>query len=213
VIVKNGVGLEKWFDDTVESAGSSAVVVDASHGVHIRDDDPHIWHDPLNAVIMATNVAGALEDADSSHAAEYRRNLAGYVAQLHKLDSSIRAQIDTLTNKKLVTNHDSFGYYVDRYGLDFVGSIIPSFDSSAELSARDVETIVARIKAAGVRAVFSETSLPPRTAEAIGKEAGVRVVAGADALYGDSLGPPGSDGDTYIRMEEHNTKVIVDNLG
>jgi ABC-type Zn uptake system ZnuABC Zn-binding protein ZnuA len=60
--------------------------------------------------------------------------------------------------------------------------------------------------------VFSESSLPPKTAEAIGAEAGVKVVAGEDSLYGDSLGPPGSDGDTYLKMEAHNTKVIVDNL-
>ena len=68
------------------------------------------------------------------------------------------------------------------------------------------------VEATGTKAVFSETSLPPKAAEAIGKEAHVRVVAGDDALYGDSLGPPGSDGDTYLKMLRHNTKVIVDNL-
>jgi ABC-type Zn uptake system ZnuABC Zn-binding protein ZnuA len=60
--------------------------------------------------------------------------------------------------------------------------------------------------------VFSEASLPPKTAEAVAGEAGVKVVAGEDALYGDTLGPPGSDGDTYLKMMMHNTKVIVDNL-
>jgi ABC-type Zn uptake system ZnuABC Zn-binding protein ZnuA len=63
-----------------------------------------------------------------------------------------------------------------------------------------------------VKAVFSEASLPPKTAEAVAHEAGVRVVAGDDALYGDTLGPPGSDGDTYLKMMAHNTRVIVDNL-
>ena len=66
--------------------------------------------------------------------------------------------MDTLTNKKLVTNHDAFGYYVDRYGLEFVGSTIPSFDTSAELSASDIQDLVAKIKAQGVKAVFSESS-------------------------------------------------------
>ena len=71
---------------------------------------------------------------------------------------TIAAQIATLTNKKLVTNHDAFGYYVDRYGLDFVGSVIPSFDSQAELSPQDINDLVAAIKAQGVKAVFSESA-------------------------------------------------------
>ena len=111
-----------------------------------------------------------------------------------------------------MTNHDAFGYYVARYGLDFVGSVIPSFDSQAELSQQDINDLVAAVKAQGVKAIFSESSLPPKTAEAIAKEAGVKVVEGDDALYGDSLGPDGGDAATYIDMVEHNTKVIVDNL-
>ena len=71
---------------------------------------------------------------------------------------------------------------------------------------------MARNRATGARAIISETSLPPRAAETIGREAGVRVVTGEGALYGDSLGPPGSDGDTYLKMIRHNTATIVSNL-
>ena len=92
------------------------------------------------------------------------------------------------------------------------GSVIPSFDSSAEFSGRDIRDLVAKIKATRVKAVFSETSLPPRTAETIAREAGVKVVEGEGALYGDSLGPAGSDGDTYLKMIRHNTATIVSNL-
>ena len=89
----------------------------------------------------------------------------------------------------------------------------PSFDSSAELSGRDIRDLVARIKATGVTAVFAETSLPPRAAETIAREAGVKVVTGDDALYGDSLGPPGSDGASYDMMIRHNIRTLVRNLG
>src|SRR4029453_18793508 len=108
-----------------------------------------------------------------------------------------------------VTDHDAFGYYLDRYGLELVGSVIPSFDSSAELSGRDIRDLVAKVRATGVKAIFSETTLPPGAAETIGREAGVKVVTGDDALYGDALGPPGSDGHTYIKMIRHNTATIV----
>jgi len=224
VLVKSGVGLEKWLDDTVAAAGFNGTTADASRGVTVRQGDgeqedaagdPHIWHDPRNAKLMARTIEQAFAAADPADAAVYERNLAGYSAELDRLDADIRAAIDRLPpgNRKLVTNHDAFGYYIDRYGLEFVGSIIPSFDTSAELSAQDVDAIVARIQRTGTRAVFSESSLPPRTAEAIARRAGVTVVAGEDSLYGDTLGPAGSAGDTYLKMERHNTDVIVRALG
>jgi len=213
VIVKNGVGLEEWFDATIRNAEPQATIVDASTGVDLhRGDDPHIWLDPRNAKVMVRNITAALVAADPERRGDYEANEAAYVAEIDRLDGEIAAQVAGLSNKKLVTNHDAFGYYVDRYGLEFVGSIIPSFDTSAELSAADVSAIVSRIKQAGVKAVFSESSLPPKTAEAIGRDAGVAVVAGEDALYLDSLGPPGSDADTYLKMLRHNTRVVVDHL-
>jgi ABC-type Zn uptake system ZnuABC Zn-binding protein ZnuA len=220
IIVKNGVGLEEWFDPTIKNAGTQATIVDASTGVtvrhgeedHVAEGDPHIWHDPRNAKAMVHTIALALAAADPAHRADFEANEAAYTVELDRLDAEIAGQIGGLTNKKLVTNHDAFGYYVDRYGLDFVGAIIPSFDSQAELSAQDISHIVGLIKTTGVKAVFSESSLPPKTAEVIGRDAGVTVVAGEDALYGDSLGPSGSDGDTYLKMLRHNTREIVDHL-
>ncbi|HYX43662.1 MAG TPA: metal ABC transporter substrate-binding protein, partial [Acidimicrobiales bacterium] len=150
--------------------------------------------------------------ADPTNAAVYGAAERAYLSELDNLDAEIRGRIDGLTSKKLVTNHDAFAYFVERYGLDFVGSVIPSFDSQAELSSRELSDLVARIKAEGVRAVFSESSLPPKTAETVAREAGVRVVAGADALYGDALGPPGSDAATYLTMMRHNTRTIADAL-
>src|SRR6266545_899834 len=198
VLVVNGVGLEKWLDETVKSAGFHGTTVDASKGVQvIRGDDPkepagdpHIWQSPENAKLMVANIQQALSTADSADAAYFKANLDAYTAKLATLDTDIARQINTLSNKKLVTNHDAFAYYVARYHLDFI----------------------AKIRATGVKAIFSESSLPPRTAETIAKEANVKVVEGEDALYGDALGPAGSDGATYLQMMQHNTRTIVANL-
>jgi ABC-type Zn uptake system ZnuABC Zn-binding protein ZnuA len=220
VVLRNGVGLDGWLDSTVTAAGFTGTVVDTSKGVTIhqgngdeeeKDGDPHIWQNPLNAKIMAANIETAFATADPAHAAEYQRNLATYQAKLDTLDADITAKINTIpvAQRKLVTNHDAFGYYVQRYKLEFVGSIIPSFDTSAELSGTDVEDLVAKIKATGVKAIFSESSLPPKTAEAIATQAGVKVEAGEDSLYADTLGPEGSAGATYIGALTHNTDIIV----
>jgi ABC-type Zn uptake system ZnuABC Zn-binding protein ZnuA len=217
VVLKNGVGLENWLDDTIKSSGYQGQVVDTSQGVALRHEggepDPHIWQDPRNAERMAANVERGLAAAEPADAGRFQANLTAYTRQLRALDAEVARQLGSLANKKLVTNHDAFGYYIDRYGLQLVGSVIPSFDTSAELSGRDIRDLVAKIKATRVKAIFTEASLPPKTADTIAREAGVKVVGGEDALYGDSLGPPGSDGDTYLKMIRHNTATIVANLG
>jgi ABC-type Zn uptake system ZnuABC Zn-binding protein ZnuA len=218
VIVQNGVGLEDWFDDTIDSAGAHALVVDASAGVARRVDDdghpdPHIWHDPRNAEVMVANIARAFAAADPARAPTYELNRRRYTAEIAALDEGIAARLGALTDRKVVTDHDAFGYYLDRYGLQLVGTVIPTFDTQAELSPGDVSDLVEAIRSEGVRAVFAEGSVPARTAEAVAAEAGVRVVAGEGALYGDGLGPDGSAGDTYLKAMEHNTDVFATNLG
>ncbi|HEV2919357.1 MAG TPA: metal ABC transporter substrate-binding protein, partial [Actinomycetota bacterium] len=216
LVVENGVGLESWLRDTIESSGYDGPVVDASQGVRLRqaggEPDPHIWQDPGNAMVMAANVERGLARAEPAGAGAFRANLAAYTKDLKALDAEVGRQTASLASRKVVTNHDAFGYYLDRYHLELVGSVIPSFDSSAELSGRDLRDLVAKVRATRAQAIFSETSLPPKAAETIGREAGVRVVTGEDALYGDSLGPPGSDGDTYLKMIRHNPATIVGNL-
>lgn len=220
VIVKNGVGLENWLDDTISSSGTKAAIIDTSAGIVVRsgggkkraDGDPHIWHDPRNAKLMVRTIAKAFTTADPEGATTYAANLMAYTARLDTLDNDIETQVAALTNRKLVTNHDAFGYFVDRYGFEFIGSVIPSFDTSAELSAAELRKLVDAIRTQGVKAVFSESSLPGKTAKAIAREAKVTVVDGGDALYGDGLGKAGSDADTYLTMMRHNARTIVTNL-
>jgi len=221
LVVKNGVGLEEWLDQTIESAGFKGTVVDASQGMTLRKGDPgneemaagdpHIWHNPQNAKIMVTGIEKALGTADAAHADTFAKNLTDYSAKLDKLDADNEAAFAKIPadQRKLVTNHDAFGYYVDRYQLQFIGSVIPSLDTSAELSAQQLTDLVAKIKATGTKAIFTESSLPPKSAEAIAKQAGVKVVGGEDALYGDSLGAEGTPQGTYLGAEQHNTEVIV----
>lgn len=223
LVVENGVGLERWLHRDITAAGFSGNLVDTSTGVPIRRGngtaeeaagDPHIWQDPHNAAIMAANIERAYAAADHRDARYFARNLKRYRAKLTALDHWIARRIATIPPKhrELVTNHDAFGYYLARYHLRYVGSVIPSFDTSAQLSARGIADLVAKIKRTGTPAVFSETSLQPKAATAIARQAGVRVEAGPDSLYGDTLGPAGSPGATYLGMERHNTNVIVSAL-
>jgi ABC-type Zn uptake system ZnuABC Zn-binding protein ZnuA len=216
LVLENGVGLEAWLGDTIDGSGFDGPVVDTSQGVRLRmvegAPDPHIWQDPGNAERMAANIERGLAAAEPSAAGAFRANLAAYTKDLRALDAEVQRQVDSLANRKVVTDHDAFGYYLDRYGLELVGSVIPSFDTAAELSGADLRELVAKVKAAKVKAIFSEVELPPKTAETVGEEAGVKVITGEEALYGDGLGPAGSDGATYLDMMKHNTDTIVSAL-
>jgi zinc/manganese transport system substrate-binding protein/manganese/iron transport system substrate-binding protein len=108
-----------------------------------------------------------------------------------------------------VTNHDVLGYYATAYGFEVVGAVIPATSSGAQASASDVMEIVRLIESEGVPAIFAEASINPDLIRQVSREAGVTVV---DDLYGDSLGPAGSDGATYIEMMRSNTAKITEAL-
>jgi zinc/manganese transport system substrate-binding protein/manganese/iron transport system substrate-binding protein len=221
VIFENGLGLEGWVATAVKAAGAKAPVVDTSRSATLRkaseegsETDPHIWHDPANAKVMVANIARGLIVAVPEHTADISARATAYSAGLDALDADVRTQIATIpaSRRKLVTNHDALGYFTDRYGITLVGSVIPSFDSQAELSTGQLSALVSTIRGQGVKAIFAESSLPAKTAETVARDAGVAVVTGENALYADSLGPPGSDGDTYLKMVRHNTRQLVVNL-
>jgi ABC-type Zn uptake system ZnuABC Zn-binding protein ZnuA len=219
VIFKNGIGLDKSLEKIIANSGTQAPVVDTSKGVRIRkgdeqepDGDPHIWQSIPNVIIMVHNIRDGMVQADPANAEAYKANAAAYEQKLNALDKYIAEQIASIpaADRKLVTNHNALGYYADRYGLTFVGSIIPSMDTSFQPSAKELVDLVNNIKAQHVKAIFTESSVNPALAQQIAQEAGVRVVDGA--LYGDSLGLPGSGADTLDGMLRFNTDLIISNL-
>lgn len=219
VVIKNGLNLEGFLEQLIRNSGTRAIIVDASKGVPTRKGDeeflggdPHIWHSVPNAILMLNNIRDGLTQADSTNAGTYRANAAAYEKKLLALDQYIMQQIATLPpeNRKLVSDHDTFGYYTERYGLVFVGSVIPSLNTTEQPSAQEVAGLIEKIKAEKVKAIFTEASVNPKLARQIAQDAGVRVVDGA--LYGDSLGPPGSGAETLEGMLKLNTDLIVASL-
>jgi ABC-type Zn uptake system ZnuABC Zn-binding protein ZnuA len=108
--------------------------------------------------------------------------------------------------RKLVTDHDALGYYADRYGIDVIGTVIPALSTQAQASAGAVARLVRTIRAAGVGTIYSESSVNPKLARAIARDAGARLGPG---LYADTLGPAGSPGATYIGALRANTRALA----
>src|SRR4029077_9619165 len=108
--------------------------------------------------------------------------------------------------RKLVSDHDAFGYFAARYGIAVVGAVIPSQSTQAQASAADIADLVRLVRREGVRAVFPESSLSPKLAQQIARETGARADS---SRYGDALGPGGSSGATYLAMEEANADALA----
>ena len=202
-------------DDDHDAHDDGPVASDDHDGHDHGDGNPHIWTDPELAERMVRNIAHGLEEVPGIDAAAVTANEDAYLAKLEALDDWIAENVAAVpaAQRLLVTNHDAFTYFIDAYDLTFVGSVIPSFDDNAEPSAAEIDELVAKIRATGVRAVFSEASLSPKAAATIASEAGVTVYSGDDALYGDSLGVAGSPGETYLGSQVHNATRILESWG
>lgn len=227
VVFASGAGLESDLERVFASAGGEALQVYLSDELQHRllgggleqagdehdhdggDIDPHVWFDVQNVIQWVDTIERALSTLDPANAAAYQANAASYTQELEDLDTWVEEQVSTIptANRKLVTNHPSFGYLADRYGLEQVGAVYP-FSPSAEPSARDIALLEDAIREYGVPAVFAESTVNPKLAEQVADDTGVRLVA----LYSGSLGGPGSGAETYIQMIRYDVSAITDAL-
>jgi ABC-type Zn uptake system ZnuABC Zn-binding protein ZnuA/ABC-type Mn2+/Zn2+ transport system permease subunit len=219
LVFENGDQLDQWMSKVVSSAGGDSTVVDLGATVPVKLPgeasgpeasryDPHWWHDPRNAIAAVEHIEAALSQAEPSKKAEFESRAEAYVARLRALDSGIVACFAQVPKpeRKLVTDHDAFNYFAARYGIQVVGAIIPSQTTQAQPSAGETTQLIGLIEREHVHAVFPESSINARLARAVARETGAR----SDfVLYGDTLGPQGSPGATYLGMEATNAKRMA----
>jgi ABC-type Zn uptake system ZnuABC Zn-binding protein ZnuA/ABC-type Mn2+/Zn2+ transport system permease subunit len=217
VVFENGDGLDAWAGKLVDEAGGNPKVVDLSRSVidplpgADGGSDPHWWHDPRNAERAVLAIRDELVRAAPKERMTFERNARRYRAQLALTDGLIAACIKNLpgSERKLVTDHDAFGYFARRYGLEIAGAVIPSQTTEGQPSAGELADLVHLIERERVRAVFPEKDVNKKLAEAIARQTGASV---HHELYSDTLGPAGSEGDTYLKMEDANARNIVRGL-
>ncbi|TVR43710.1 MAG: ABC transporter substrate-binding protein [Planctomycetota bacterium] len=220
LVIENGLFLEgsNWMTILANDAGRPLLT--ATQGVRLLElpedaeeehpYDPHAWFDPANAAVYVRNITRAVSELMPEHAGEFRARSTLYLAQLRALDGWIREQLAVLPEDRrlLVTSHDAFEYFARAYNLRTSAPVGWSTGSElgAGLTPARRREVVAAIAESGVPAIFVETSVNPAVIRQIAEEAGVRV---ADPLYSDSMGAPGSPGDTYIGMMRENVLTII----
>jgi ABC-type Zn uptake system ZnuABC Zn-binding protein ZnuA/ABC-type Mn2+/Zn2+ transport system permease subunit len=215
VVFASGDDLDSWIGKVVDQSGARAKVVvvgDAARtqlpGSGGEKVDPHWWHDPHNAEAAVERIRAELGAAVPSAREAFDQRAAAYVRQIDVLDNRIARCFATIpvTQRKLVTSHDAFGYFAHRYGISVVGAIVPSQAAEAQPSAGAVAKLVDQVKREHVRAVFFESGPASKLAKAVAAQTGA---IGNLRLYGDTLGPEGSPAGTYLGMEHANADAMM----
>ncbi len=205
-VADSGGAPEEGHDDHDDHADEGHEGHDHDHGTH----DPHFWFDPTRVKIAVNEIAARLSSVDPENASFYYRNASEYGKELDELHVWIQEQVGTVAPERrlLVTSHDAFSYFAAAYGFEIVGLVIPSLATHVEPSAEHIAELVEVVREREVPALFGETTVSERLAQAVARETGAELFR----LYSGSLGPEGSGADTYLGMVRANVETIVEAL-
>ncbi|RZQ62346.1 zinc ABC transporter substrate-binding protein AztC [Amycolatopsis suaedae] len=218
LIVYNGLGLEEGVLRHVQAAGQAGVPTlaagERADPIQYAEGqpDPHFWTDPAR---MRTAV-DAITEQVIAHAgvdeAVVRGNAGRLRGEIDALEAMMSERFGRIPpqRRKLVTNHHVFGYLAQRFGFQVIGAVIPSGTTLASPSASDLNALAGAVRAAGVPAIFADSSQPDRLARVLAEQAGLHVAV--VALFSESLSEPGQGAGTYLEMMRANTEAIANGL-
>ncbi|MGB3713650.1 MAG: metal ABC transporter substrate-binding protein [Candidatus Promineifilaceae bacterium] len=222
LVFVNGLGLETFLEPVLENVGANTRVITVSDGIkairapgsdgdeNTADADPHVWFDPLRVMIWVDNIEDALIEMDPDNQNTFRDNAELYREQLRQLDAWIVERIEQLPVERrlLVTDHDSFGYLVDRYGLELIGTVIPGYSTQSQPSAKELAALLEIIGQRDVTAVFVSDSANSSLAEQIARDSEIRLIP----LSTGSLTVATGEAATYLEFMHTIIETITDAL-
>jgi manganese/zinc/iron transport system substrate-binding protein len=224
VIVANGLHLEGKMAEMLTKYGKEKPVILMSDGIEEKDiiksadfedaHDPHFWFDTkiwMKGLMHVTDELGKIEpELDSV----FQKNLLSYEKEIIKLDKWVKRQLNSLDKESrvLVTSHDAFSYFGDRYDIEVKG--IQGISTLSEVGLKEIADMVDFVIERKIKAIFVETSTSDKTAQSIvdGCKAKGYKVELKGPLYSDALGEPNGEAGTYIGMIKANVNTIVEGL-
>ncbi len=224
LVFYNGLHLEGRMGEVLERVGRRVKVVRVTEtipeelliepGDYAGQYDPHVWMDPHLWRYAVERIRDALAEADPLNAAAYEAQAEAYLKELEDTAAHLKTRMEAIPEgtRILVTAHDAFEYFSRRYDIEVVS--LQGISTEAEFGLRDIERLVNILVENNVRAVFTESSISPKSIEALVEGARARgheVTIGAE-LYSDAMGEPGTPQGAYLGMLRHNVEAIVEAL-
>lgn len=214
VVFVSGLGMEGWMDRLIAASGYKGKTVVASAGIDTLKmeengqtvTDPHAWNSMQNGVTYATNVMNALIAVDAQDADYFRQRGSAYIERLKQLDSWAQQQFISIpqARRKVLTSHDAFGYFGQRYAVKFLSPV--GFSTESEASASDVAELITQLKHEHIHTWFIENQTDPRLVQQIAAATGAK--AGGE-LYPEALTAKGGEADSYTAAFQHNVMAQV----
>ena len=170
-------------------------------------EDPHFWFDPVRVAMAVEVIKDSLVSLDPANSSTYEANADNFISELTDLDAQVKELIESVPedSRKIVTTHESLGYLEARYGIEVFATIVPSLDSSDEISPSQIAGVIEVIEDNDIKILFVESEAPSVYAETVAAEAGIIAVTGLNV---ETL----KDGQTYSDFLISNVTLIVESL-
>jgi zinc/manganese transport system substrate-binding protein len=211
LVASDGVALrtlgDAHHDGEIQAGSAGKTDTSGAEQEHGHGDmDPHAWQSLSNGMIYAKNIADGLSRADPRRSAYYQGRAEIYIGRMAKLDAEIKQALAGIpeVRRKVLTSHDSFGYFAQAYGIRFISVV--GLSSQAEPSANEVAKIIEQARKEQVSGVFMENTTNSRLVTQIARETGSKV---GGSLYSDALAPPDQPASTYLGMFNWNAGQLI----
>ncbi|MGY5766024.1 metal ABC transporter substrate-binding protein [Brachybacterium sp. DNPG3] len=214
LILDNGLHLEAWFAQFVETADVPHAVV--SDGVEVLDiagspgtPNPHAWMSPEAAQVYVENMVTAFSALDPEHSEDYERNGEAYSRQLQQIHDELVETVGSLpqNERALVTCEGAFSYLARDVGLE--EHYIWPVNAEQQATPQQIAAIIETVRDQGVPAVFCESTVSDAPMQQVVEATGARF---GGTLYVDSLSEEGGPVPTYLDLLRHDADVIVEGL-
>lgn len=233
VIFYNGLGLEhgpslQYYLQNSSKAIALGDHIEASHPAYILyvndQRDPHIWMDISLWAKTLPFIVEALSEKDPLHAEEFRANAKQLEQEMLRTHGQVQSLLHLVPSAEryLVTSHDAFNYFARAYlaeegELDWQKRFAApeGLAPESQLSATDIRKIIDHLKRYQIHILFPESNVSQDSIRKIvqaGQEQGLEVRIACCPLYGDAMGSPGSEGETYLKMMLYNAKMITQHM-
>jgi manganese/zinc/iron transport system substrate-binding protein len=227
IVFYNGLHLEGRMTDALESLAERKPSFAVAHvlveraGDRLRKPeefeggyDPHVWFDADLWSLTADYVADKLTELDPKNEPDFRKQAEAYRAKLNALDQECRDALAVIPKERrvLVTAHDAFGYFGQRYDIEVHG--LQGISTADETDVATKQKLIDLLVERKIKAVFVESSVPHQNVEnlvSLCARRGHTLVRGGE-LFSDAMGDEGTDEATYAGMMRHNVKTIVEAL-
>ncbi len=218
LLVYNGASMEEPWIHNVTPQNK----VDASTGITLLSNpgdpeikgpyDPHLWLDPVTAIKEVQNIRDGLDKVDPKNAAYYNQNAQNFIGQLQKLDAAFRGNLTSsnCAERDFIPFHLAFAYFAKQYGLK-VHPIHEGLTPNGEVLPQKLVEVVNLAKKLGLKMIYSEDLIDPRSAQAIAEQipgAKVEVLSPVEGINATEQ----KAGVTYLDKMYHDLTELKEGL-